>query len=54
MCHWNFSDLLESPYSFEISQNLTTLKTGKNTLKMDAFKNLCNEERQFFLNEAGM
>ena len=58
MSHWNFLDLLESLYSFKISQKLT-IKTGKNAVKaVDDFKSLCDEDRQyfvvFFLNEAGI
>ena len=38
MCHWNFlPDLLESLYSFEISQKLTTIKTEKNAVKSGCF-----------------
>ena len=37
MSYWNFPDLLESLYSFEISQNLATIKTGKNKVKSGCF-----------------
>ena len=47
--HWNFLDLLESLYSFKISQKLT-IKTRKNAVKaVDVFKNLCDEDRQYFV-----
>ena len=33
----NVADLLKSLYSFEISQKLTTIKTGKNVIKSGCF-----------------
>ena len=53
MSHWNLPDVLESLYSFKISQKLTSIQTGKNTL-IDIFKNLFDEERQYFRNEVGI
>ena len=38
MSHWNSPDLLESLYSLEISQKLTTIKTGKNAVKSGCFE----------------
>ena len=54
MSHWNLPDVLESLYSFKISQKLTSIQTGKNVLKTDIFKNLFDEERQYFRNEVGI
>ena len=38
MSDWSFSDLIEYLYSFETSQKLTTVTTGKNAVKSGCFK----------------
>ena len=55
MSHWNFPDLLESLYSFEISQKLTTIKTGKKHVRKWVFlKIFAMKSVNFFQNEVGI
>ena len=55
MSHRNFPDLLESLCSFEISQKLTTKKTGKKCVKKRmVLKIFAMKSMGFFRNEVGI